>query len=88
MFRELASLKDEVASGVGRGERGQSLLPSMGVATPPKKAGKKRVTLAVNEERYKEEELDELFSSSDQSESVSKNIYFFNTQFFKFVIGP
>ncbi len=47
----------------------------MGVSTPPKKANKKRVTMAVTEERYKEEELDELFSSSDESETVSENYF-------------
>jgi len=31
--------------------------------------------MAVTEERYKEEELDELFSSSDESETVSENYF-------------
>ena len=35
--------------------------------------------MAVTEERYKEEELDELFSSSDESETVSEN-YFFQSE--------
>ena len=47
----------------------------MGVSTPPKKSNKKRVTMAVTEERYREEELDELFSFSDQSETVSGNYF-------------
>jgi hypothetical protein len=55
--REVEELRTELLSaggGGGRGSRGRSLLPNLGLATPPTKKDankKKRVTIAV--ERYK-----------------------------------
>jgi hypothetical protein len=54
--REVEELRTELlsAGGGGRGSRGRSLLPNLGLATPPTKKEankKKRVTIAV--ERYK-----------------------------------
>jgi hypothetical protein len=57
--REVEELRTELLSaggGGGRGSRGRSLLPNLGLATPPTKKDankKKRVTIAV--ERYKVE---------------------------------
>jgi len=67
--KEVEELKDELTRGGDQFDAG-SLLPQ--VNTPPVKktgatsGGKKRVTMAT-EERYKEDELHELFSSSDES---------------------
>ena len=60
MFRELADLREELKGG-GR----HSLMPAVSAYTPPSKNNKKRVTIAV--ERYKEDELDELWSEEDES---------------------
>merc|ERR1719239_886419 len=65
--KEVATLKEEL----GGGQRRHSLMPNMGVSTPTnKKAAKKRVTIQPKaEERYKVEELDELFSTSSEESS-------------------
>jgi len=58
--RELADLREEL-----KGGRRHSLMPAVSAYTPPSKNNKKRVTIAV--ERYKEDELDELWSEEDES---------------------
>jgi len=78
--KEVCELKDELTS-ISRGEKGKSLLPNINVGTPPQKNTKKRVTIAV--ERYKEDELDEWFSSEESSEDEESDEEWRKTPMFK-----